>query len=264
MSQEQQLTNLSRFQRHMGDAPLCPRCGEQDESTLHLLRDCRCLAGHWQTQQPPSEFYTEQDLSRWLRRYAPGKFGQEFTSFLWFIWKARNTLVFEQKQLPVYVILAQANAYCLDSRMAFHSLSIPHDRKPQRWVSWIPPLLGHFKLNTDGLVLVSGHAAAGGIIREHLGQWVIGFAVNIGITHCFEPELWGLLHGLRLCRSLGFTNLVVELDSSTIVELFQDLSSPPSRVLSTLLLECYNSAHLLPLATFQHRLGKETSGRFSC
>lgn len=43
---ERILTNFSRFRRHMGDSPLCLR-GEAEESVIHLLRDCRCLAGFW-------------------------------------------------------------------------------------------------------------------------------------------------------------------------------------------------------------------------
>ncbi len=50
-------------------------------------------------------------------------------------------------------------------------------------VKWTPPPLGWFKLNTDGSSLGNPRlAGGGGVIRNHLGEWVGGFSRAIGFT----------------------------------------------------------------------------------
>lgn len=44
-------------------------------------------------------------------------------------------------------------------------------RQP-KWVRWQPPDLGSFVLNTDGSVVNSGKAFAGGLVCDSDGSWV--------------------------------------------------------------------------------------------
>lgn len=34
------LSNVNRVRRHLSDSAMCDICGESDESTLHIIRDC--------------------------------------------------------------------------------------------------------------------------------------------------------------------------------------------------------------------------------
>ena len=88
------LTNLNHFRRHMSDTSLCPHCCLEDESLLHMLRDCSCLDGLWQQRNMPPSFFTEDDVFRWLKVHALHQLGTEFLSLIWYIWKARNVAVF--------------------------------------------------------------------------------------------------------------------------------------------------------------------------
>ena len=46
-----------------------------------------------------------------------------------------------------------------------------------------PPPLGWFKLNTDGSFVGNPSiVGGGGVIRNHLGEWVGGFSWTIGFT----------------------------------------------------------------------------------
>lgn len=50
-----------------------------------------------------------------------------------------------------------------------------------RLVRWIPPKDGWHRENTNGAVSnVSGNASAGGLIRDHYGNWIVSFFENIG------------------------------------------------------------------------------------
>lgn len=66
---------------------------------------------------------------------------------------------------------------------------------------WEPPPEGVFKLNVDGLVW-SEMAVCGGLIQDYHGQFVRGFHCNLGAATAASAELWGLMHGLRLAKSL--------------------------------------------------------------
>lgn len=74
-------------------------------------------------------------------------------------------------------------------------------------------------MNIDGSALDNPELASGsGIIRDHNGIWVSGFARAIGIAISFEAELWAFHDGLRLCSSLRVQALEIELNAKVIVD----------------------------------------------
>ncbi|KAA3487461.1 Retrovirus-related Pol polyprotein LINE-1 [Gossypium australe] len=76
---------------------------------------------------------------------------------------------------------------------------------PNSWVS----------LSTDGSVRFDeGFAADGGYVRDHNGEWIIGFAKHLGNCTILEAELWGILDELNLILdSIEAINVILE-DSS--------------------------------------------------
>jgi ribonuclease HI len=67
-------------------------------------------------------------------------------------------------------------------------------------------------INTDGDVQ-HGVAGCGGVLRDHRGHWIKGFARNVSTTSAFNAELWGAYDGLCLARRRGFVNIELQLDS---------------------------------------------------
>ncbi|KAK2654289.1 hypothetical protein Ddye_014145 [Dipteronia dyeriana] len=49
-----------------------------------------------------------------------------------------------------------------------------------------------------------GTIAAGGVVRDHKKNWMVGFALNKGTGSVLEAELWGILEGLKLLWKKGF------------------------------------------------------------
>ncbi|KAH1066186.1 hypothetical protein J1N35_031173 [Gossypium stocksii] len=58
-------------------------------------------------------------------------------------------------------------------------------------ISWSPPPLGWLKVNSHGALEVeTAMATSGGAIRDYRGQWLVGFARNIGYATVTDAELW--------------------------------------------------------------------------
>lgn len=98
-----------------------------------------------------------------------------------------------------------------------------------------------FKLNTDGSKRSSWlMAAAGGLVWDHLGNWIFGYRIKIKPMDSFTSELWGSLkEGLRLVKDNDLVNVEVELDSEAVVKaLNKDLNS--TQAICKLFLDCKN------------------------
>ncbi|GKV49594.1 hypothetical protein SLEP1_g56334 [Rubroshorea leprosula] len=123
-----------------------------------------------------------------------------------------------------------------------------------RWVRWFPPNFPFLKLNTDGAMSqASGDASAGGLIRDHGGQWLHGFAINIGPQTSYMAELWGCRAGLRLALEMGLTHLVLEMDSLLAMQviLVRKTGDGPA---SILLLDIFHLINSFEVCTVQHTL----------
>ncbi|CAI0433284.1 unnamed protein product [Linum tenue] len=93
-------------------------------------------------------------------------------------------------------------------------------------ISWKPPPPEWVTLNSDGSVLQdSGHAAAGGLIRDHTGCCVAAFTSNLGICSITRAELRGAVEELQLAWDRGYRRVRVELDSKCAIQLLHSLSN---------------------------------------
>jgi ribonuclease HI len=83
-------------------------------------------------------------------------------------------------------------------------------------------------INTDSAVK-HGVAGCGGVLRDHRGFWIKGFARNNGTTSAFIAELWGAYDGLCLARRSSFINIELQLDSMVVVKkehMFRSMQIP--------------------------------------
>lgn len=92
-------------------------------------------------------------------------------------------------------------------------------------VRWEKPEPSWFKLNTDGLSSGSvGIATGGSLIRDEVGNWVIGFSRRIGRVDSFVAEIWALRDGLQLCHQMNVRPVMIELDAKALVDVFNNSS----------------------------------------
>jgi len=77
-------------------------------------------------------------------------------------------------------------------------------------------------LNTDGAAKGNpGQATAGGVLRDHIGKWLVGFTENLGTCSSMKAEIQVVLRGLKLAQELAITKLWIQLDSQVLVGMLQ-------------------------------------------
>ncbi|KAK9993884.1 hypothetical protein SO802_023587 [Lithocarpus litseifolius] len=107
-------------------------------------------------------------------------------------------------------------------------------------------------LNTDGSLSGSaGTAAGGGLIRDEVGNWVIGFSRRIGRADSFVAEIWALRDGLQLCHQINARAVMIELDAKSLVEVLNN-SSYCNSVISILLYDCKLLISHIPQVSVKH------------
>ncbi|GKV18865.1 hypothetical protein SLEP1_g29190 [Rubroshorea leprosula] len=192
------LTNSVRFARHMAPSPLCPRCESSNETPIHLLRDCFYAKTVWSLLGfAMSEFFT-LDSFPWPKKFSTisRAFRQAevsrailFLSAIWLIWKDRNALVFWNHRSRPQELCVTIWQYAKYTEIAMSSSSPVKSRLP-RWVRWMPPMEGWYKLNSDGSFNVTSNS------------------------------------GLKLCKSLGIARVVAEMDSLVAVRFIIEKREP--------------------------------------
>ncbi|KAE8692329.1 signal recognition particle receptor subunit beta-like [Hibiscus syriacus] len=75
------------------------------------------------------------------------------------------------------------------------------------------------------LCFASNFNSVGGGIRDHDGNWIIGFHKAVGITTPFQAKLWAIFHGLEVAWSHGFELLLIQSDCANALNLVNDPNS---------------------------------------
>ncbi|XP_061362078.1 uncharacterized protein LOC133305853 [Gastrolobium bilobum] len=85
-------------------------------------------------------------------------------------------------------------------------------------VAWQFPQARVIKMNTNGAAKGNlGLTAYGGLMRDTHGNWLSGFGFKFGICSSFKAEFWGVLRGLELLWNVGYQNVIIESDSSSLI-----------------------------------------------
>jgi len=219
------MTNALRVTRGLASDSRCKACPQEDEDTLHVLRDCRFAWEVWSNLGPAGEreIFFSTPLRTWLRnnlvKPVHASWPILFATAVWWLWKWRNKRCFEDPEfMPV-------NPSCFIRSKAKETISAFNKSNPlianpiakgisESLIQWFPPPEGWVKLNVDGASKGNpGLAGAGGLLRGQYGNWIRGFALNLGICSSVKAELLALLHGLKLAKDQGVTKLIVHTDS---------------------------------------------------
>jgi ribonuclease HI len=245
----------------------CPRCSGLNETLIHLLCDCPDSIAFWNAFRFPSvgnQFYSAS-LVDWINANCSVSSTHDhsipwqtiFSFGIWNLWLRRNQFVFNPDASfadPLATTISfTSEYYYLIGSYSKVKLRIPIP------VKWTPPPLGWFKLNIDGSSLGNlGLAGGGGVIQNHLGEWVRGFSRAIGFTTSVQAELRALKDGLLLAIDLEILNLEIEMDSLVAVDLINS-STTSNAFLSTVVDDCRYLLERFELRSLNH-IFREANG----
>lgn len=230
-AQERILTNFRRSKWGVGISPLCTRCGRDDETTIHVLRDCVYATQVWLCLVPSNyitDFFTF-DCRNWIfdniSEQGIGNHSTNWkTTFMttcWFMWTWRNKAIFEdnfqQLNNPVLVIQNFVQKIDLCSNQRLHR-NFP--MKETIYIGWKKPPKGWIKLNSDGACKGIGeYSGCGGLFRDTGGRWLKGYIRKIGVCDALHAEMWGMYLGLEMAWREHIPQLIVESDSKILIDM---------------------------------------------
>ncbi|KAI0507924.1 hypothetical protein KFK09_014052 [Dendrobium nobile] len=148
----------------------------------------------------------------------------------WFLWLERNNSHFNgidmnhqriiHKIKDKVIALFSANLLSINNfkkfyyTLSFFGINWELDKGQIRsiFMNWCKPNLNYFKLNVSWVKVGCNYDYAG-IIRNHLGLFISGFAGPSFVEDSHMAFFMGVLHGLKLCNSFFIQNIILEAAS---------------------------------------------------
>ncbi|PNX84203.1 hypothetical protein L195_g040259 [Trifolium pratense] len=88
-------------------------------------------------------------------------------------------------------------------------------------IEWNARKEGFIKLNTDGACRSNEMAGCEGVIPGSQGEWIRGYAKNIGRCIAFVMKLWRVLEGLRCIRTMRFKKVELNIDLAFVEQVLK-------------------------------------------
>ena len=148
--------------------------------------------------------------------------------FWWFIWYARNQLVFRQDPISPRSVVEMIKTFmnklnkvemarCGEDLIS--SSPVCGHSAGRDAVAWVRPPAQFAKLNIDGSVLKNGSASYGFVLRDDEGKVLLSGASSIPPDlSILVAEAWGLREGIRGALFLGVKNIIIEGDNLSVIQ----------------------------------------------
>lgn len=230
------LCNANRLKRKLTEDPSCQRCSHNEETLLHLLRECPSSKHIWKSIGGSANYpsFFTGNLSEWICKNikADGliysnKWPTCFATTLWWIWKWRNCVVFGRgNEIPIDTGTFLRNKVeeiwaAMNTSRDGRASGVGRMRR-QVFIQWKAPLPNCLVLNTDGASKgTPGRAGGGGIIRDCSGTFQRAFSANFGICTAFRAELKAVSLGMDMAKEMGINKLEIQMDNEACVQVLQ-------------------------------------------
>jgi len=209
----------------MAPSATCSRCGDDGETIMHCLRDCRFSSLIWlQLGFAAHDFFNEGILHIWIKKHVVGAHSSLFLADLWWTWRYRNLMCLSQETWSLPRINFHIHNTVDVIEAAFHYAPVQHT---ERMVRWNKNNCNCIVLNVDGSCLGSPiRAGYGGIICNSAGFFLEGFSGFIATTtDILFAELTTIHKGMLLAVEKGIDVMVCYSYSLLSVKLLTDSNS---------------------------------------
>ena len=205
--------------RNMAASATCSRCGLEDETLLHCLRDCNHSKNIWLNYGfTDPDFFSEGTALNWIKKHATSSRSPTFMASLWWTWRHINQMCLSAE----FWSLTRINFHVQDTVQTIKNvLQSEATNRLDRMVRWNSNNHNCFVLNVDGSCLGSPlRAGFGGIIRNSAGLFITGFSGHLATTSdILLVELTTIHRGLLLAIDTGIDDMVCYSDSMLSIQL---------------------------------------------
>jgi len=186
--------------RNIAPSPICARCGLQDETFFHCMRDCRFSKDIWQhIRFNNSCFFAYEDIEVWIKDGMKGPNSTTFVVGLWWVSMSINN-----EQMSIHRVEANIKNSADNILQAF---PLHQAVQMERYIRWNNHNFDCNILNVDGSCLGSpAKVGFGGLIRNNAGYYLTGFSrflltstdileveLQLFISICQQQKTWDLL-----------------------------------------------------------------------
>ncbi|KAG5556480.1 hypothetical protein RHGRI_006924 [Rhododendron griersonianum] len=240
-------TKENLVQRKCATSPICQRCGKAIESGEHILFLCKWARKVFFASPIAGVFFPNEigSIMAWSLRMKEeidnGNLEPVFFAkaiFLcWFIWKARNDLVFQSLKQSPFSTVARALGAWDEFVSATETTSSTHQSPPSSLPLpssvRIPPGAGSLKINCDASWSRDLKRGWGGIIlRDNCGHLVNGRRFRISSTSAFLAEASVLREACLFAKALNLSSVCIENDNAQLISLSVSELVPPWEALA--------------------------------
>lgn len=208
--------------RNISPSPLCSRCGLEDETFLHCVRDCNFSNIIWHHVGFHNvNFFANLDVTDWLKEWSMGSHSFLFAATIWWAWHHRNLMCLSNENWPLCRL--SDNIHIMVDSFMFCFATCPRTVSDDIFIKWINGNHSGVILKVDGSSLSTPlRAGFGSVIRNDAGFYLSGFSGYISdSSNILYAELYAIYHGLILARNLNIEDLVCYNDSLHCINLLK-------------------------------------------
>ncbi|KAL4335266.1 hypothetical protein GQ457_07G037440 [Hibiscus cannabinus] len=216
-------TKVNLCVKRVATNPLCARCNESSETTLHVIRDCHFARQVWEGLNyhflQPIPAVLLYDLPLWLNsivtHFGTGKL-EEIFMIIWALWLYRNKFIFENENQRPEMVITFVKSYLMDLSIISNRWNLSNQVPTVQWSPPIPPFV---KLNFDASFRQGERLASlGWVLRDDEGFILAAeCALAHHISSSFAAEALAAKKGVKAAIDLGFRKVIVEGDSLTVI-----------------------------------------------
>ncbi|KAL9226062.1 hypothetical protein vseg_001914 [Gypsophila vaccaria] len=220
------LPTKARIARRLGLGPsTCPLCLLEDETDIHLFRDCTWTRRVWnEMEMKEAGPRGNGELRDWLTEVWTTMQEEERARFMiscWAVWRARNEHVFESTELRVDLVTCRIRGLMEELAKVKTQDNcrgqMTHQMRVETGEGWQPPPEGVVKINVDA-GCYQAKRGFGILARNDMGAVVWCSVIQEEGEMVVEvAEAMAILWALAKARDAGNSRVVVESDCLTVV-----------------------------------------------
>ncbi|XP_040998224.1 uncharacterized protein LOC121244278 [Juglans microcarpa x Juglans regia] len=212
-----------------GQNPLCPICGRDEETVIHILWSCPSSVDVWAKPSSPVHKCATEEVdflelwSKLMNRLQKGEM-EWVATIMHRIWLRRNKVVFENQFYNPSKLLQMAGEGLEDYKLAQISqegsaTTVDTADYNVMQKKWKKPGVFKVKANWDAaLDMEAKRMGMGIVIRDEEGEVLVSVCdVRNHVDHPAIAESWALWKALEICNKLALSRVTFEGDAVVVI-----------------------------------------------